>query len=351
VIRTYSLLTALFLQLALLGGAPGVACAYILGDSNGDNRLNIADPIYLLNHLYRGAPAAPLGARPDADCDGRVSLSDVIALVDYFFMDGEAPGAFCSWEVPAGLSYLEQNEQGFAEFVHEDTGITFVLLPGGDYCMGTPEKEEDRWQDEGPLHLVTLSAFLVGKYEVTQSEWESLMGSNPSFFQGEALPDGVDSANLPVERVSWDDVVEFTALSGLSIPSEAQWEYACRGGSSAKFAGNGVLADMGWYEENSGGRPHAVGTRLPNAFGLYDLHGNLYEWCNDVYLEDFYSSQEASGLDPVYLGSGDYRVVRGGGWFYEPVSCRSGNRYAIGSSVSGNRRLGLRPAIGLLEAE
>jgi len=346
-IRRYSVLTVIFLHLAFFCGAPGPAHAFILGDSNGDNLLNLADPVYLLNHLYRGGAAPPPGTRPDADCSGTMSLSDAIALIDYFFMDGEAPGAFCSWEIPAGLVPQGLNEQGFAEFVHADTGILLVLLPGGDFLMGTPEGEEDRWHDEGPLHAARLSAFLVGKYEVTQAEWEGVLGTNPSFFQGEALPGGVDSANLPVEQVSWDDVVEFTVLSGLSLLSEAQWEYACRGGSGAAFAGNGVLADMGWYVENSEGRPHTVGTRLPNAFGLFDLHGNLYEWCRDVYNVGFYSTGAAAELDPVFHGEGEYRVVRGGGWFYEPASCRSGNRYAISSRVNGNRRLGLRVAISL----
>tara|TARA_B100001013_G_scaffold226829_2_gene138995 strand:+ start:806 stop:1861 length:1056 start_codon:yes stop_codon:yes gene_type:complete len=351
VIRRNSLLTAVFLHFAFLVGTPGGSQASILGDSNGDNRLNIADPVYLLNHLYREGSPSPADSRPDANCDGAVSLSDAIILIEYFFLDGEAPGDFCSREIPAGLAYQRHNEQGFAEFEHRETGILFVLLPGGDFLMGTPEDEEDRWQDESPLHLVTLSAFLVGKYEVTQAQWEGVMGANPSFFQGDALAEGVESNDLPVERVSWDDVVEFTVLSGFSLPSEAQWEYACRGGSSGPFAGTGVLADMGWYVGNSGGRPHAVGSRLPNAFGLYDLHGNLYEWCGDVYNEDFYASEGASGPDPVYNGAGDYHVVRGGGWFYEPVSCRSGNRYAISSLVSGNRRLGLRPVIGLLGAD
>ena len=347
VIRRYSLATAVFLFFAASCGLQGEARASMLGDCNGDNRLNLADPIYLLNHLYRGGVALPVGARADADCNGVVSLSDAIVLIDYFFLDGEAPAAFCSWEIPVGVAYQGANREGFAEFVHEETGIQLVLLPGGETLMGTPESEEDRWHDEGPLHRVKLSAFLVGKYEVTQGQWLGVMGSNPSFFQGEALPGGVDSSNLPVEHVSWDDVVEFTSITGLSLPSEAQWEYSCRGGSSAPFAGNGVLADMGWYLENSAGRPHAIGTRLPNAFGLHDMHGNLYEWCRDVYNQGFYASDEALEPDPVFLGEGEYRVVRGGGWFYEPVSCRSGNRYAISSLVGGNRRLGLRVVISL----
>ena len=347
----YLLLSGVFLGAVLSGGLAGRASASILGDSNGDNSLDVADPVYLLNYLYRGASPLAAGSRPDADCDGEVRLSDALAVIEYLFLAGEAPGDFCSWEIPDGLVSRGRNEQGFTEFEHEETGILFVLLPGGDFLMGTPPDEEDRWQDEGPLHLVTLSAFLVGKYEVTQAQWERVMGSNPSYFQGDRLEEGAGSGNLPVEQVSWEDVVEFSALSGFSLPSEAQWEYACRGGRSGPFGGNGVLADMGWYVENSGGRPHAVGTKRPNAYGLHDFHGNLYEWCLDVYQESFYASKAAKSLDPVSFGAGDYRVVRGGGWFYEPGSCRSGNRFAIESAVTGNRRLGLRPVISLLRVK
>ena len=126
-IRRNSLLAVVFLHVALLVGVPGGAHASILGDSNADNLLNIADPVYLLNHLYRGGPSSPSGSRPDANCDGAVSLSDAIVLVEYFFLDGEAPGDFCSREIPAGLAYQRHNEQGFAEFEHRDTGILFVL--------------------------------------------------------------------------------------------------------------------------------------------------------------------------------------------------------------------------------
>ena len=284
VIRRYSVLTVIFLHLAFFCGAPGTAYAFILGDSNGDNLLNLADPVYLLNHLYRGGTAPPPGTRPDADCNGTVSLSDAVALIDYFFMDGEAPGAFCSWEIPAGLIPQGLNEQGFEEFVHADTGILLVLLPGGDFLMGTPEGEEGRWYDEGPLHTASLSAFLVGKYEVTQAEWEGVLGTNPSFFQGEALPDGVDSANLPVEQVSWDDVREFTALSGLSLPSEAQWEYACRAGTFTMFPwGKAIGSTHANYNGSGIGETTEGGQYPPNAWGFHDMIGNVAEWCADFY--------------------------------------------------------------------
>ena len=186
----YLLLSGVFLGALLSAGVPVRVYASILGDSNGDNSLDLADPVYLLNYLYRGASPPPAGSRPDADCDGEFSLSDAVAVIERVVLDGDPPGDFCSWEIPAGVAARGPNEQGLAEFEHEETGILFVLLPGGDFVMGTPPDEEDRWQDEGPLHLVTLSAFLVGKYEVTQAQWEAVMGSNPSYFQGERLAEG-----------------------------------------------------------------------------------------------------------------------------------------------------------------
>ena len=141
----YLLFSGVFLGALLSGGVAGRVYASILGDSNGDNSLDVADPVYLPNYLYRGASPIAAGSRPDADCDGEVTLSDAIAVIEHLFLDGEPPGDFCSWEIPDGLASRGPNEQGFAEFEHEDTGILFVLLPGGDFLMGTPAAEEDRW--------------------------------------------------------------------------------------------------------------------------------------------------------------------------------------------------------------
>ena len=124
----YLLLSGVFLGAVLSGGLAGRVSASILGDSNGDNPLDVADPVYLLNYLYRGASPVAAGSRPDADCDGEVSLSDAVAVIEYLFLAGEAPGDFCSWEIPDGLVSRGRNEQGFTEFEHEETGILFVLL-------------------------------------------------------------------------------------------------------------------------------------------------------------------------------------------------------------------------------
>lgn len=145
----------------------------------------------------------------------------------------------------------------------------------------------------------------IAKYEGTQAEWHSVIGEEPSSFGRE---------NLPVENVSWEDCSEFSSKTGLSLPTEAQWEYACRAGSEGPFAGTGMFDDMGWYVENSGVEKHPIGQKQPNDFGLYDMHGNVREWCEDVFDRDVYSKPEVRRHDPVNDSGSEGRVVRGGGW-------------------------------------
>jgi formylglycine-generating enzyme required for sulfatase activity len=235
------------------------------------------------------------------------------------------------------------NVQGFPEYRHRQTGIVFVRLPGGMFWMGA-QKTDPKGQNydpdalgrsEGPVHEVTLSPFMIGKYEVIQAQWKSVMGSNPSGFKGD---------DRPVEQVSWDDIQGFEAKTGLRLPSEAQWEYACRGGSSTPFAGTGNLDDLGWYEDGAtglhGGITHPVGKKSANGFGLHDMHGNVREWCEDVYDAEFYSKPEASEMNPIcQAGSG--RVFRGGSWDDDAVGCRSayraGNDPAVHHGLVGFR--------------
>ncbi len=154
---------------------------------------------------------------------------------------------------------LGPNDQGYPEYRHRQTGIVFVGLPGGTFEMGSPGSEAGRMDWEGPVHKVTVSPFLIAKYEVSQAEWGKVMGVNPFRFKGDTLP---------VEQVSWDDCQEFCTKTGLSLPTEAQWEYTCRAGTSGPFGGTRVLDDMGWYRDNRGGRTHPVGEKSPNDFGL-----------------------------------------------------------------------------------
>ncbi|MCZ6603249.1 MAG: formylglycine-generating enzyme family protein [Planctomycetota bacterium] len=228
---------------------------------------------------------------------------------------------------------LEKNAQGYPEYRHRETGIVFVGLPGGTFEMGSPESESGRMEWEGPVHKVSLSPFLIAKYEVSQAEWKKVMGNRRSRFEGDTLPVG---------NVFWEDCQEFCTKAGLSLPTEAEWEYACRAGTSGAYAGTGKLDDMGWSKENSGGPPHPVGEKLPNDFGLHDMHGSVLEWCEDWFQEDFY--QESTGvIDPLCENSGSgSRVVRGGSWYDPARVCRSAGRGRIPPS-SRIEALGFRP--------
>jgi formylglycine-generating enzyme required for sulfatase activity len=205
--------------------------------------------------------------------------------------------------------------------------MKLVKVPAGKFTMGSPVSEKDRVDDEGPQREVTISkAFYMGIYEVTQEQYESVMGKNPSKFRG---------AKIPVEQVSWDDAAEFckklSRKTGetVSLPTEAQWEYACRAGTRTAFGFGGNeadLADHAWYFDNSEARTHPVGEKKPNAWGLYDMHGNVWEWCLDYYADSY---ANAKATDPHGPASGTSRVVRGSSWVIDPQSCRSAIRFRI----------------------
>ena len=197
--------------------------------------------------------------------------------------------------------------------------LAMVYVSGGMFTMGaTSEQGSDAYDWEKPAHSVTLSGYYIGKYEVTQKLWKAVMGSNPSYYKGD---------NLPVERVSWNDVQEFlrklNAMTGkrYRLPTEAEWEFAARGGNSSrgyKYSGGNSLGSVAWYTDNSGNRTHAVGTKSPNELGIYDMSGNVWEWCQDWY--GSYSS--SSQRNPKGPNSGSYRVCRGGSWYGSAGSCR-----------------------------
>ncbi len=198
-----------------------------------------------------------------------------------------------------------------------------MYVKGGTFTMGaTSEQGSDAWDDEKPTHSVTVSSFYICKYEVTQALWKAVMGSNPSFFKGD---------NLPVEEVSWDDCQTFirklNALTGKNfrLPTEAEWEFAARGGNNSrgyKYAGSNNIGDVAWYDDNSGDKTHVVGTKSPNELGLYDMSGNVWEWCQDW--KGSYSS--VSQTNPTGASSGSDRVLRGGSWDINARLCRSSNR-------------------------
>jgi len=206
-----------------------------------------------------------------------------------------------------------------------------VWIPAGSFTMGSKLSarevaieyggEAKYYNNEHPQHLVTLTeGFWLGKYEVAQSEWEGVMGGNPSRFK---------ASKNPVEQVSWKDVARFCEKlgNGLRLPTEAEWEYACRSGSTTEYCfgdSESGLGSYAWYYDNSGYTTHAVGEKKSNAWGLYDMHGNVWEWCQDWYGN--YSSSSVS--DPQGPSSdSSYRVIRGGSWNGAASDCRSAIRF------------------------
>ena len=204
-------------------------------------------------------------------------------------------------------------------------GVSFemVRVEGGTFRMGaTSEQGSDVWDNEKPVHSVTLSGYYIGKTEVTQALWKAVMGINPSRFKGDYLP---------VENVSWDDCQEFirklNSMTGQNfrLPTEAEWEFACRGGNNSrgyKYSGSNNLGSVAWYDGNSGNKTHPVGTKAPNELGIYDMSGNVWEWCADWY-GDYSSGAQTNPTGPY---GGSNRVYRGGSWNYDVGRCRSSNR-------------------------
>ena len=213
-----------------------------------------------------------------------------------------------------------------------------VFVQGGTFMMGaTPEQGDDCYGSEKPAHKVTVSDFYIGKYEVTQAQWKALMGTNPSHFKGE---------KLPVEQVSWYDVQAFTrklnALTGKEyrLPMEAEWEFAARGGNKSKgykYSGGNNVSDVAWYSANSSEQTHPVGTKSPNELDIYDMSGNVYEWCSDW--KGKYSSN--AQIDPQGPKSGSDRVLRGGSWYSDARNMRVSFRNFVAPDYRGNI-LGLR---------
>jgi formylglycine-generating enzyme required for sulfatase activity len=216
-----------------------------------------------------------------------------------------------------------------------------VYVEGGTFMMGaTSEQGSDVYSDEKPVHYVTLSNYYIGKYEVTQAEWQAVMGSNPSRFKGD---------NKPVENVSWNDCQTFisklNAKTGLKfrLPTEAEWEYAARGGNKSKgykYSGSNNVDEVAWYTSNSGSTTHAAGTKQSNELGLYDMSGNVWEWCSD-WLGSYSSSSQTN---PTGANSGSSRVLRGGSWYFNARFCRSSRRDYYdpdGRFINGGLRLAL----------
>jgi formylglycine-generating enzyme required for sulfatase activity len=195
---------------------------------------------------------------------------------------------------------------------HEKTGIVMLLCPPGEFVMGSPEDESGRVDNEGQQRVEITAAFYISETEVTQEEWQRTMGANPSKFKG---------ASKPVEMVSWNDCREFCQRTGLRLPSESEWEYTCRAGTTGAYAGD--IYAMGWYRDNSAASTHSVRQKRANPWGLYDMHGNVWEWCAGWFAE------RAAGTQAAGSALADCRVVRGGSWYDNGGYLRSSTRVYV----------------------
>lgn len=256
--------------------------------------------------------------KDDVNDDGVVDLSDATTLIDHV-LNG----------VNNGSSHI---------FIAHNVMIEMVRVEGGTFTMGTTaEQASDAFSDELPTHKVTLSPFLIGKYEVSQTLWLAVMGENPSVNTG---------INLPVDNVTWNECQTFiTKLNELTgknfrLLTEAEWEYAARGGNKSKgykYSGSNNLGDVAWYIDNSNNTSHAMGTKAPNELGIYDMTGNVMEWVSDW--KGSYSS--GAQTNPTGPDSGTYRVNRGGSYGNVERLSRITNRNSIDPNMS-SKTMGLR---------
>jgi formylglycine-generating enzyme required for sulfatase activity len=235
-------------------------------------------------------------------------------------------------------NWLGAAEKELPKEITAATGSRMVLIPGGSFNMGDAKGKEE----EKTVHKVTVDSFYMDVCEVTQESFETIIGTNPSKFRDK---------KGPVERIRWTDAVKYCnarslkdglkpcynpetwecdfTTDGYRLPTEAEWEYACRAGSADEhfFKGGESQLDLyTWYRNNSAEKVHAVGTKKPNAFGLFDMYGNVSEWCNDFYHKDYYSG--GSEVNPPGPKTGDKRVLRGGNWSSRPKDCKSFRRFS-----------------------
>lgn len=267
----------------------------------------------------------------DVNGDGAITVADVTAIYDYLL----------------GIIPADTTETATVT-EYTVNGVTFkmVAVHGGTFAMGGFGTQVEDY--ERPIHQVTLSDFRIGQTEVTQELWQVVMWNNPSNFNG-----GTFGINLqrPVEFVSWEDCQEFIVklnqITGKNfrLPTEAEWEYAARGGEGSQgyaYAGSNAISNVAWYTTNSGSATHTVATKAPNELGLYDMSGNVGEWCQDWYNSSYYSNSPTT--NPPGPDTGSSRVVRGGNWGTFDRYCRVFSRKCETPSTN-NKFVGLRLAL------
>jgi formylglycine-generating enzyme required for sulfatase activity len=257
------------------------------------------------------------------------------------------------------ITQTQKTAQYYIEDLGNEIGLEMVLIPGGDFLMGSPEDELERSDSESPQHLVNIKPFCMGKYPVTQEQWQALASLPQVNRELDPDPSNFKGKNLPVEQVSWYDTVEFcdrlSCQTGKPYrsPSEAEWEYACRAGTTTPFHfGETITSQLANY---NGEATYGVGTKgtyrektteigsfgVANAFGLYDMHGNVWEWCADHWHDNY---EDAPTDGSASIGSRDNRprLLRGGSWGSDPVLCRSASRYINNLPVNRFNDIGFR---------
>ncbi len=319
-----------FITLLMIAVRPLDANALFLpGDANGDDELNITDVTMLINYLLNESSETVV-ATADVNGDGVVNITDVTTLTS-IVINGETDA---------------QTET----FTIDGVSFTMVRVTGGTFMMGN-----NSYSWCYPSHEVTLSDFSIGQIEVTQELWLAVMGVNPSWF---CSADGYeDDLMRPVEEVNWyhcrDFILKLNRLTGRTfrLPTEAEWEFAARGGNKSKgylYAGSDDLSKVGWFEQNipsqeegtEGYGTQRVGLKRPNELGLYDMSGNVSEWCQDWY-SDFSSEPQVNPAGPA---TGDRRVIRGGSWHHDAFNNEIQNRMGTHPGYS-YANLGLRLAL------
>lgn len=273
-------------------------------------------------------------AKPAADKNARAAIAGLLS-VGVLLVLLPACQRVTSNDQPQEKTAAAQNDPSVANPTADDPAATMVLIPAGRFTMGDPNEVD------APPHEVRVSAFYLDKYLVTQDQFQKVMHQNPSRWKG---------GQNPVEQVRWSDAAKFCnqrseverlepcydlqtwrcnfEASGYRLPTEAEFEYACRAQVTTSYVSGDTptkLGEFAWFDKNSGGHPRPVGQKQPNAWGLYDICGNLWEWCNDFYHVDYYAT--APQLDPRGPDEGKTKVVRGGCWRTSPENCRSGYRY------------------------
>ncbi len=288
-----------------------------VGDMNGDGRIGITDVVEIIDAVLADSPA---NAMIDINGDGQMTINDITTLIDQVLDVNQTSQRYVAYGVP----------------------FTMVIVDGGTFRMGaTSEQASEANYDEYPVHQVTLSTYTIGQTQVTQELWEAVMGYNPSL--------GVINPQNPVENVSWFECQRFISdlntLTGCQfrLPTEAEWEFAARGGNKSKhykYSGSNNYDEVAWCELNSNDRTQPVGTKKANELGIYDMSGNVWEWCYDWW--DMYSN--ASCVDPTGPETGTDRVCRGGCMEGHVRFCRIGYRQYY-SPETARRDLGLRIAL------